>query len=114
VNASDAASSTANLYAFFTDAALGTLDPMTGSTQLLGSGQDDVAGPNTPIGFTFNFEALPYNNFTSNSNGLVQLFAGAGAGSTSLANAIAAATGARLRSLPMSPPKVLAAIKAHG
>ena len=29
-----------------------------------------------------------------------------------LANAIAAATGARLRSLPMSPPKVLAAIKA--
>lgn len=33
-----------------------------------------------------------------------------------LANAIAAATGARLRSLPMSPPKVLAAIKArsHG
>ena len=33
-----------------------------------------------------------------------------------LANAIAAATGVRLRSLPMSPPKVLAAIKAkaHG
>ena len=33
-----------------------------------------------------------------------------------LANAIAAATGARLRSLPMSPPRVLAAIKAkaHG
>ncbi|MDZ4392281.1 xanthine dehydrogenase family protein molybdopterin-binding subunit [Cypionkella sp.] len=30
-----------------------------------------------------------------------------------LANAIAAATGARLRSLPMSPPKVLAAIKAN-
>jgi CO/xanthine dehydrogenase Mo-binding subunit len=31
-----------------------------------------------------------------------------------LANAIAAATGARLRSLPMSPPKVLAAIHAKG
>jgi CO/xanthine dehydrogenase Mo-binding subunit len=31
-----------------------------------------------------------------------------------LANAIAAATGARLRSLPMSPPKVLAAMKALG
>ena len=31
-----------------------------------------------------------------------------------LANAIAAATGARLRSLPMSPPKVLAALKARG
>ena len=31
-----------------------------------------------------------------------------------LANAIAAATGTRLRSLPMSPPKVLAAIKAKG
>ncbi|MFV0382393.1 xanthine dehydrogenase family protein molybdopterin-binding subunit [Paracoccus sp. (in: a-proteobacteria)] len=31
-----------------------------------------------------------------------------------LANAIAAATGARLRSLPMSPPRVLAAIKATG
>jgi CO/xanthine dehydrogenase Mo-binding subunit len=31
-----------------------------------------------------------------------------------LANAIAAATGARLRSLPMSPPKVLAALKALG
>jgi CO/xanthine dehydrogenase Mo-binding subunit len=31
-----------------------------------------------------------------------------------LANAIAAATGARLRSLPMSPPKVLAAIKSLG
>lgn len=30
-----------------------------------------------------------------------------------LANAIAAATGARLRSLPMSPPKVLAAIRAQ-
>jgi CO/xanthine dehydrogenase Mo-binding subunit len=30
-----------------------------------------------------------------------------------LANAIAAATGVRLRSLPMSPPKVLAAIKAN-
>ena len=29
-----------------------------------------------------------------------------------LANAIAAATGARMRSLPMSPPKVLAALKA--
>jgi len=31
-----------------------------------------------------------------------------------IANAIAAATGARLRSLPMSPPKVLAALKARG
>ena len=31
-----------------------------------------------------------------------------------VANAIAAATGARLRSLPMSPPKVLAALKAQG
>ena len=31
-----------------------------------------------------------------------------------VANAVAAATGARLRSLPMSPPKVLAAIKARG
>jgi len=31
-----------------------------------------------------------------------------------LANAIAAATGARLRALPMSPPKVLAAIHAKG
>lgn len=31
-----------------------------------------------------------------------------------IANAIHAATGARLRHLPMSPPKVLAAIKGHG
>jgi CO/xanthine dehydrogenase Mo-binding subunit len=31
-----------------------------------------------------------------------------------IANAVAMATGARIRSLPLSPPKVLAAIKAKG
>ena len=59
-------------YSFSTNTT-GVLDPMTGSTQLIGSGSDDGASAVTPIGFSFTYAGTVYNNFSANSNGLVRL-----------------------------------------
>ena len=46
---------------------------MTGSTQLVGSGSDDGAGPLTNIGFNFNYGGVQYTQFSANVNGVIRL-----------------------------------------
>lgn len=65
----------------------GTLDAMTGSTQLIGTGSDDGASPVTNIGFTFNYAGTNYTQFSANANGLVRL--GATAVTTQYTNSAA-------------------------
>ena len=57
----------------FSAGTAGTLDPMTGSTQLVGSASDDGASAVTNIGFTFNYAGVSYTQFSANANGLVRL-----------------------------------------
>ena len=57
----------------FSAGTAGTLDPMTGSTQLVGSASDDGASAVTNIGFTFNYAGVNYTQFSANANGLVRL-----------------------------------------
>ncbi|QBZ99006.1 Ig-like domain-containing protein [Flavobacterium sangjuense] len=78
----------ANLYTFTNNPSpLPTLDPMTGSTQLLASALDDTASAVTPIGFTFNFAGTNYTQFSANVNGLLRL--GSTAVTTSFSNTAA-------------------------
>ena len=65
----------------------GTLDAMTGSTQLIGTGSDDGASAVTNIGFTFNYAGTNYTQFSANANGLVRL--GATAVTTQYTNSAA-------------------------
>ncbi len=51
----------------------GTFTDMTGSTQLVAAGQDDAAGPNTPIGFEFWLNGVRYTQFNATSNGMIGL-----------------------------------------
>lgn len=72
-----------NTYGFST-ATGASLNSMAGSTQLIGSGQDDVSSSVTGIGFTFNFGCIDYTQFSVSSNGLMGL--GSTAVSSSLSN----------------------------
>lgn len=58
----------------------GTLDPMTGSTQLVGSNSDDGVSSVNNIGFTFTYAGTAYTEFSASANGLIRLGA---AGATS-------------------------------
>lgn len=62
---------TANNYVFSTGT--GTLDPMTGSTQLIGTGIDDDPSSLTNIGFTFVYEGVNYTQFSVTPDGFVKL-----------------------------------------
>lgn len=68
---STAFAQTVNLYSFSTGS--GSLDPMSGASTLIGSGQDDAASAVTNIGFSFNYEGTNYTQFSVNSNGGMQL-----------------------------------------
>ncbi|MBK7246651.1 MAG: T9SS type A sorting domain-containing protein [Flavobacteriales bacterium] len=57
----------------FANSAGGSLDPMSGSTVLVGSGQDDAASAVTNIGFTFVYEGINYTQFSVSSNGCMRL-----------------------------------------
>ncbi len=57
------------------------LDMSTGTTQLLGAAQDDVASAVATIGFTFSFSNVNYTQFSVNSNGFLGLGSTAVAGS---------------------------------
>lgn len=46
---------------------------MTGATQAMGAGNDDLAAGSFDIGFTFQFEGVDYNTFTVSSNGWMKL-----------------------------------------
>jgi hypothetical protein len=59
-------------YAFGTGTG-GTLNAMTGSTQLVASAQDDTASSVTSIGFTFTYAGTAYTQFSVNANGLMRL-----------------------------------------
>ncbi|SCY28806.1 GEVED domain-containing protein [Flavobacterium caeni] len=48
----------------------GTLDAMTGSTQLVPSASDDGFSVATNIGFSFNYAGTNYTTFSANANGL--------------------------------------------
>ncbi|OYQ37242.1 hypothetical protein CHU92_08615 [Flavobacterium cyanobacteriorum] len=59
-------------YSFATGTS-GTLDPMSGSAQLVASASDDGVSAVTSIGFTFNYAGTNYTQFSANANGLVRL-----------------------------------------
>ncbi|MBS1943039.1 MAG: hypothetical protein JST38_19425, partial [Bacteroidetes bacterium] len=63
---------TANQYTFAVTAG-GNLDPMSGATVLIGSGQDDLASAVTGIGFSFDYEGVGYTDFSVSSNGGMSL-----------------------------------------
>ncbi|MBL7955570.1 MAG: hypothetical protein JNJ91_11050, partial [Flavobacteriales bacterium] len=67
-----AAAQNVSLYSFSSSAG-GTLDPMSGASVLIGSGQDDTPSSVSSIGFTFNYEGASYNDFSVNSNGGMKL-----------------------------------------
>ncbi len=66
------APSNASNYAFATGTN-GAFTNMTGSTQLVGPGNDDAASPNTPIGFEFWLLGNRYTQFNATSNGFMGL-----------------------------------------
>ena len=76
----------------------GVIDPMTGSTQLIGSGADDTASAVTPIGFTFNYAGVNYTQFSTNANALIRL--GATAVTTQWTNSAANANTAAPAIMP--------------
>jgi hypothetical protein len=57
----------------FSNGSGGTLDPMTGSTQLVGSSSDDGISAVTNIGFSFTYGGTAYTQFSANANGLIRL-----------------------------------------
>ncbi|MEI2748120.1 MAG: proprotein convertase P-domain-containing protein [Ferruginibacter sp.] len=71
----------ANLYAFSTnntgsfvlDRNGATVSMSSGTTQLIGSSQDDVASSVTNIGFSFNFMGTAFTQFTASSNGALRM-----------------------------------------
>ena len=63
---------TVNQYSFAAGTT-GTLNAMTGSTQLVAAGQDDGISAVTTIPFTFNYGGINYTQFSANSNGLMRL-----------------------------------------
>ena len=78
-----------NLYTYATGTS-GTLDPMTGSTQLVAASSDDGISSVTPITFSFTFAGTNYTQFSANANGLLRLGATAiTSGSTSYTNTAA-------------------------
>jgi|GEM_PF-2156420 len=50
-------------------ASSGTYTPITGSTQLLGTSQDEANSASTPIGFNFVYDGITYTNFVAGANG---------------------------------------------
>lgn len=63
---------TAANYVFSTSTGA-TLDPMTGSAQLIGASVDDGVSAVTNIGFPFVYESTTYTQFSVSSNGLIRL-----------------------------------------
>ncbi|HMN07101.1 MAG TPA: hypothetical protein PKD45_15405, partial [Flavobacteriales bacterium] len=53
-----------------------SLDPMTGATTLIGTGQDYATSDGNNIGFTFSFEDIAYSQFSVNENGNLLLGSG--------------------------------------
>jgi hypothetical protein len=80
---------TATSYPFTVTTA--TLEDMTGSTQLVASGQDDTVSAVTSIGFDFWFDGVRYSQFSVNANGLMRL--GSTAVATAFSNALAGTAG---------------------
>jgi hypothetical protein len=62
--------SQANNYLFASST--GTLDAMSSSQQLLGSGNDDNSSAVTNLGFTFKFAGVDYTQFSVNTNGILR------------------------------------------
>src|SRR5215831_5607072 len=72
VAASKAAPSASN-YTFSTATNASLTDMSSGTTQLIGPNVDDTATAQTSIGFDFFFDAIRYNQFSVNDNGLIRL-----------------------------------------
>jgi hypothetical protein len=79
---------TVNTYSFSSGTGT-TLDPMTGSTQVLNSGNDDTPSALLPIGFTFNYNGTNYTNYSVSPDGWVVL---GSAGGAQFTNAVTSAT----------------------
>src|ERR1043166_9418025 len=62
----------ANAY-IYTSSTGATLDPMTGATSIVAAGVDDNASAIQNIGFTFNYEGVPYTQFSVTPDGFVKL-----------------------------------------
>ena len=50
-----------------------TLDPMTGSTALIGASVDDAPVAAVPIGFSFNYCGANYTDFSTSPDGFIRL-----------------------------------------
>ncbi|WP_395051905.1 GEVED domain-containing protein, partial [Flavobacterium sp.] len=68
----------------------GTINAMTGSTQIVAASLDDSASVVTPIGFSFVFNGVTYTQFSASSNGVMRL--GATAATTAFSNGTATST----------------------
>ena len=89
----------------FSTGTTGVLNPMTGSTQLVGASSDDGVSTVTSIGFSFTFNGTAYTQFSANANGLIRL--GATAISSAWSNGTATSTTAWYAStvnLPLISP----------
>lgn len=62
----------ANTY-IYSSSAGATLDPMTGATTIVASDVDDAGSSVQNIGFTFNYEAVPYTQFSASPDGFLKL-----------------------------------------
>gem|GEM_PF-6093053 len=74
---------TASTYPFSTAAGVALENMATGTTQLLGASQDDVASSVFNIGFDYWFDGVRYAQLSANSNGLVRLGSVATSGTAS-------------------------------
>jgi subtilisin-like proprotein convertase family protein len=79
----------ANTYVYLSSTGA-TLDPMTGSTQVIATGDDDTPSAIQNIGFTFNYEGVAYTQFSVSPDGFIKL--GSPAASSQFTNAITSTT----------------------
>ncbi|MDP4263282.1 MAG: choice-of-anchor J domain-containing protein [Bacteroidota bacterium] len=79
----------ANTYIYISSTGA-TLDPMTGATTIVTAGVDDAPSAIQNIGFTFNYEGVPYTQFSASPDGFIKL--GAPAAVAQFGNAITSTT----------------------
>jgi len=80
---------TAADYAFSTSTGQ-SLDPMTGATQLIGTGVDDAPVAAAPIGFSFSYCGTTYTDFSASPDGFIRM--GTTTATSQFTNSITTAT----------------------
>jgi hypothetical protein len=83
---------TAGTYSFTSGTGVALQDMSSGTTQLVGAGQDDTASALTNIGFDFWYDGVRVSQFSANANGLMRL--GSTVIDTAYSNSLAGTTDA--------------------